>query len=138
VLLCLCFYANATILITIVIIIIIIIIMTIFIVVVILLHFQIPQTVFFVVGWCIAFVAAFSPLYGVYKVVKIHPESFTEAENIIYATFSRFSWAVALAWVIYACHTGYGGEHGLQSYTHTHISTICASDSFTITSCLKE
>ncbi|KAK3701463.1 hypothetical protein QZH41_014540 [Actinostola sp. cb2023] len=93
---------------------ILIIIVVIIIIVIIVLYFQIPQTVFFVVGWCIAFIAAFSPLYGVYKVVKIHPESFTEAENIIYATFSRFSWAVALAWVIYACHTGYGGEHGLQ------------------------
>ena len=27
----------------------------------------------------------------------------------MYGTFSRFAWGLALAWVIYACHQGFGG-----------------------------
>ena len=35
---------------------------------------------------------------------------FNKAENVAYGTFSRTAWGLALAWVVYACHTGLGGK----------------------------
>ena len=61
-------------------------------------------------GWCVAIALALSTLYGQYKVIrKDNPVQFSRAENIIYGTFSRFAWSLALAWVIFACHNGLGG-----------------------------
>ncbi|CAH3118340.1 unnamed protein product [Pocillopora meandrina] len=61
-------------------------------------------------GWCVAIALALSTLYGQYKVTrKDNPVPFSRAENIIYGTFSRFAWSLALAWVIFACHNGLGG-----------------------------
>ncbi|XP_020892990.1 nose resistant to fluoxetine protein 6 isoform X2 [Exaiptasia diaphana] len=60
-------------------------------------------------GWCVAIVLALAPLYGTYKAYKKNPQPLTLTENVFYATFSRISWSLALAWVIYACHAGYGG-----------------------------
>ncbi|EDO47332.1 predicted protein, partial [Nematostella vectensis] len=65
---------------------------------------------FYLVGWCMAFIMAVAPLYGPYSEYrKIDPKPFNRTENVFYGTFSRFSWALALAWVIFCCHTGYGG-----------------------------
>ncbi|XP_078365906.1 O-acyltransferase like protein-like isoform X2 [Oculina patagonica] len=61
-------------------------------------------------GWCVAIILAVSTLYGEYKVLRTDdPQPFSRAENITYGTFSRFSWSLALAWVIFACHHGLGG-----------------------------
>jgi len=61
-------------------------------------------------GWCIAIILALSTLYGGYKVFrKNNPEPFSRSENITYGTFSRCTWSLALAWVIFACHRGLGG-----------------------------
>ena len=62
-------------------------------------------------GWCVAIVLALSTLYGQYKALrKDNPVQFSRAENIMYGTFSRFAWSLALAWVIFACHNGLGGK----------------------------
>ncbi|XP_020624606.1 O-acyltransferase like protein-like isoform X2 [Orbicella faveolata] len=61
-------------------------------------------------GWCVAIILALSTLYGQYKVLrKDNPQPFSHVENIIYGTFSRFAWSLALAWVIFACQRGLGG-----------------------------
>ena len=60
-------------------------------------------------GWCTAFACGLAVVYGVRKEFRKHSETFTRAENLFYGTFSRFVWGIALAWVIYACHFGYGG-----------------------------
>ncbi|KAJ7323148.1 hypothetical protein OS493_032152 [Desmophyllum pertusum] len=66
--------------------------------------------VFNMAGWCVAIILALSTLYGQYKVTREHnPQPFSRAENVIYGTFSRFAWSLALAWVIFACHRGLGG-----------------------------
>jgi len=73
---------------------------------------------FNVAGWCVAIVLALSTLYGEYKAVrKDNPKPFTRTENIIYGTFSRCAWGLALAWVIFACHRGLGGRCRFVSQT---------------------
>lgn len=63
-----------------------------------------------VAGWCFAVILALSVVYSPYTAVKKgDPEPFTRAENIMYLTFARFAWSLALAWVIFACHRGRGG-----------------------------
>ncbi|EDO47385.1 predicted protein [Nematostella vectensis] len=73
-----------------------------------LLHFR-PVMVFILLGWIVAIVCGLASLYGLYKNFRTHPEPFNMTENVIYGVFGRFAWAVALAWVIYTCHTGVGG-----------------------------
>ena len=34
----------------------------------------------------------------------------TVAANVIFAGFHRFAWALACAWVVFACCRGYGGN----------------------------
>ncbi|XP_071507526.1 O-acyltransferase like protein-like [Diadema antillarum] len=59
-------------------------------------------------GWAIALTLAMTVVFGIYDVnrgVTIP----SVAANVMYNTFSRFAWALAVAWVIFACHYGYGG-----------------------------
>ena len=66
---------------------------------------------FNITGWCVAIILALSTLYGQYKVLrKDDPQPFSPVENIMYGTFSRFAWSLALAWVIFACQRGLGGK----------------------------
>lgn len=62
------------------------------------------------VGWCVAIALALSVVYGPYKSIKLPNVPFTKFENIMYGTFSRFAWGLALAWVVYACHRNFGGK----------------------------
>ncbi|KAL9976510.1 hypothetical protein ACROYT_G013819 [Oculina patagonica] len=68
-----------------------------------------PNWVIMLVGWCVAIALALSVVYGPYKSIKQPRVPFTKFENIMYGTFSRFAWGLALAWVVYACHRGFGG-----------------------------
>ena len=49
-------------------------------------------------------------MYGPYTAYKEGGTPFNMVENIAYGTFSRTAWGLAIAWVIYACQNGYGGE----------------------------
>ena len=62
------------------------------------------------VGWCVAVLLGLSTVYGEFKVFRKNGHEFNRAENVIYGTFSRFLWGLAMALVIYVCHYGYGGE----------------------------
>ena len=48
-----------------------------------------------------------STLYGLYPQWHGHVPS--KAENVIYIMFSRFTWSLGLALLVFACHYGYGG-----------------------------
>ena len=48
-----------------------------------------------------------STLYGLYP--QWHGHIPSKAENVIYITFSRFTWSLGLALLVFACHYGYGG-----------------------------
>ena len=61
-------------------------------------------------GWSIAITLAMLVVYGPYSMYKKGGKPFNLAENVTYGTFSRTAWAVAVAWVVYACQAGYGGS----------------------------
>ena len=63
-----------------------------------------------VLGWLFAITCGVSTVYGIYTVYRTGGRQFNKAENVIYGTVSRFVWGLALAWVIYVCHRGYGSE----------------------------
>ena len=68
--------------------------------------------------WCVAVALALAVVYGPYKSIKPPGVPFTKFENIMYGTFSRFAWGLALAWVVYASHRGFGGMYlGLLVYS---------------------
>ncbi|XP_038070285.1 nose resistant to fluoxetine protein 6-like [Patiria miniata] len=58
-------------------------------------------------GWLAAAGLALSVVYGLYPTT--HTPPMTKAANIVYGSVSRFVWALALAWVVFACKYGYGG-----------------------------
>ncbi|XP_033626269.1 nose resistant to fluoxetine protein 6-like [Asterias rubens] len=57
-------------------------------------------------GWLAAAGMGIGVVYGLYPSYKT---PMTKTATVIYAAVSRFVWAVALAWVVYACKYGYGG-----------------------------
>ena len=58
-------------------------------------------------SWLIASLLLTITLYGLYGVVR-HDGYLTHTQGVLYATFSRFGWSLGLAWVIFACHLGFG------------------------------
>ena len=47
------------------------------------------------------------PLYGLYP--QWHGHTPSKAENVTYIMFSRFTWSLGLAILVFVCHYGYGG-----------------------------
>ncbi|XP_041468383.1 nose resistant to fluoxetine protein 6-like [Lytechinus variegatus] len=60
-----------------------------------------------IIGWAVATATGLAVVYGLYGEFNGRPLS--TAENAIYMAFGHFAWAIALSWVIFACHYGYGG-----------------------------
>ncbi|XP_072044138.1 O-acyltransferase like protein-like [Amphiura filiformis] len=63
------------------------------------------------VGWALAFAAGISVIYSTYTSygnVTLQSE-WSNAVNVLYGTFSRLGWSLALCWVVFACYYGYGG-----------------------------
>ena len=57
--------------------------------------------------WACAVGVAIPTVYGLQD--GFYGHVFSQAENVLYTTFARTGWGVALALLIYACHNGYGG-----------------------------
>merc|ERR1712142_563132 len=57
-------------------------------------------------GWILAAVIALASMYGL---IDYPDEPFSKGVSALYASLSRLSWSLALAWVVLACVTGYGG-----------------------------
>lgn len=38
-------------------------------------------------------------------------------DQIVYGTMFRVLWAIALAWVLFACHNGWGGKRQVNKAT---------------------
>ncbi|XP_038070354.1 nose resistant to fluoxetine protein 6-like [Patiria miniata] len=60
-----------------------------------------------VIGWLAAAALAMSVVYGLYP--STQSMTMSRPASIVYGSLSRFVWALALAWVVYACKYGYGG-----------------------------
>ena len=59
---------------------------------------------FYVIGWLVAIATGLAVVYGPYA----NNKHASDAVNILYSVLFRNVWAVAVSWVIYACHNGYG------------------------------
>jgi len=59
--------------------------------------------------WCLAAVCNLSVVYGLYGRVNGYVY-LSEAVRSLYAAVHRTAWAIGVAWVIFACVTGNGGE----------------------------
>ncbi|XP_043199332.1 nose resistant to fluoxetine protein 6-like [Amphibalanus amphitrite] len=57
------------------------------------------------IGWLTASLTGCLIVYGLFDQPTVPPQ----ATNIIYPMLSRTAWSVCLAWVVFACVTGYGG-----------------------------
>ena len=62
--------------------------------------------IFYLGLWILAAFFCLSTLYGFYGTWHGHP--FSPAENVVYFMFSRFTWALGLALLVFICHNGYG------------------------------
>jgi len=63
-----------------------------------------------VIGWVLAITVSLAIIYGPWHVYKPEGQTFmTNFENIMYGTFHRWAWSVAIAWVIFSCHNELGG-----------------------------
>ncbi|XP_033105100.1 nose resistant to fluoxetine protein 6-like isoform X2 [Anneissia japonica] len=60
-----------------------------------------------IIGWLIATGIGLSVVYGLYG--TMHGHELSRGASVMYITFCRFAWAIALGWVSFACITGYGG-----------------------------
>jgi len=58
------------------------------------------------VGWIVAIGLGIAVTYGPYSKADY---TWKMIDNVIYGMFFRFVWAVAIGWVIFACHNGKGG-----------------------------
>lgn len=60
------------------------------------------------VGWTVATAVAMSVLYGLYTPDGSAPD-LGEGVSAFYNATSRTAWGLSVAWVIFACASGYGG-----------------------------
>ncbi|XP_041473096.1 nose resistant to fluoxetine protein 6-like isoform X1 [Lytechinus variegatus] len=60
-----------------------------------------------VLGWIAASAIGMACVYGFYP--SYHGNELSTADSAAYMALSKFAWAVSVAWVVIACHHGYGG-----------------------------
>ena len=63
-------------------------------------------------GWLCAIFTGLAVIYGLYDIRtsnRFFVPSWSTFESAMYLGFHRLAWALALAWVVFACAKGYGG-----------------------------
>ena len=61
-------------------------------------------------GWICAVFIGLAVIYGPYwHAVRVNAPGLNNSERTAFGAISRLAWAVAVAWVIYACQNGAGG-----------------------------
>ena len=61
----------------------------------------------YLVMWVLSGVCLALPVYGLYRSYRGH--TLSVAENVLYTTFTRFTWGLGLALLVFACQNGFGG-----------------------------
>lgn len=74
------------------------------------LHYLFVFQLFYLIGWVWAIALGLTVVYGTWESSKLGGKPFNTAENIFYGSLSRLTWAIAVAWVVFACHNGFGGN----------------------------
>ena len=69
------------------------------------LHWILNYMIYTVI-WLLSAGLCFAVVYGLYN--TLHGHILTQAQNISYFMFSRFSWGLGLALLVFSCHNGYG------------------------------
>jgi len=64
------------------------------------------KNVMYLLGWAVAIASGMAVIYGP---ASQNDHLWVMAEYVTYGMFFRFVWAVAIGWVIFACHNGRGG-----------------------------
>ncbi|XP_055913781.1 nose resistant to fluoxetine protein 6-like [Eupeodes corollae] len=67
-----------------------------------------PPMVFRMIGWIICFTTLLSIIFGPYFTIS-SSESASVFHAASYESLKRVSWSIALAWIVFACHFGFGG-----------------------------
>ena len=70
------------------------------------------QRLFILIGWSLCLFIMGVVVYVQYEDVQdgVKTSRWNTVKRTAYETLSRDAWAVALAWIVYACNYGYGGE----------------------------
>jgi len=71
-------------------------------------NIRIPK-VFVLLGWLISISILLCVVVVPYHRVRPDAGEATQLESAFYEAFSRTAWAVALGWLVFACHNGFGG-----------------------------
>ncbi|KAK4324809.1 hypothetical protein Pmani_004576 [Petrolisthes manimaculis] len=62
------------------------------------------------VGWVLATLSALLVVFGMWSYNTLQPTAQCDImTQVTYGSLSRIAWAASLAWVVFACHFGYGG-----------------------------
>ncbi|PSN38328.1 hypothetical protein C0J52_12694 [Blattella germanica] len=59
-------------------------------------------------GWIVCLITLFLVVFGPYKLM-IPGSTYQIWDQTFYGAFHRFAWALAISWIIFTCHKGYGG-----------------------------
>ena len=69
-----------------------------------------------VFGWLVATAVNMAVLYGLYGYYQPPFPPMNPNVGALYTACHRFAWSLGLAWLVFACYTGYGGKHLYSSY----------------------
>ena len=62
------------------------------------------------VGWSLAALTGVLVVFGMWDCnYPLTPHRWTPTTAVVYGGLHRTAWAAAVAWVVWACHKGYGG-----------------------------
>ncbi|KAF4528377.1 hypothetical protein B566_EDAN016911, partial [Ephemera danica] len=59
-------------------------------------------------GWALCMAVLYAVMFGAYDLVQFD-HMYDPVEASLYGALHRPAWAIAVAWIIFACHAGYGG-----------------------------
>ncbi|XP_066945965.1 nose resistant to fluoxetine protein 6-like [Macrobrachium rosenbergii] len=63
-----------------------------------------------ILGWLLATATGLAVVFGMYDYNQFNQyPGYNWADSIFYGSLHRLAWGLALAWVVFACHYGYGG-----------------------------